>query len=143
MYSLAVIEGCHVFGSGFCHLCSFWKIRLSPTYYGLKHAEHAAAQQIFLGDCWCLALWTYASPPMGGFQGGHGKANLLLGAVPAQCRNAPLVCTFPPIRLVFLWQRNRCVRLPFHGRWGADQDCNHIGTPPPPLVIATPLSKLQ
>ena len=38
-----------------------------------------------------FALWTYAPPVVGDFQGGHGKANLLWGAVRALCRNAPLV----------------------------------------------------
>ena len=36
-----------------------------------------------------FALWMYASPVVGGFQGGNGKANLLLGAVRVLCRNAP------------------------------------------------------
>ena len=31
----------------------------------------------------------YASPVVGGFQDGHRKANLLLCAVPALCRNTP------------------------------------------------------
>ena len=39
-------------GSGFCHLCSFSNIRLPPTY----SLKHAAAQQSFLRDRWCLAL---------------------------------------------------------------------------------------
>ena len=44
-------------------------------------------------DC-CLnllfvALRVYASRVAGGLQGGHGKPNLLLGAVPALCSNAP------------------------------------------------------
>ena len=47
-----------VLGSGFCH---FWKI-LVPLTYGLKHA---AAQQIFLGDRWCLP-----PPPLAG----HSRA---------------------------------------------------------------------
>ena len=56
MILVFIFAGCRemhsfVFGSGFCHLCSFWKIGLPPTY-GLKPA---AAQQIFLGDRWCLA----------------------------------------------------------------------------------------
>ena len=38
---------------------------------------------------------------VGGFQGGHGKANSLLGAVPALCRNAPQIPTsVAPLRSV-------------------------------------------
>ena len=39
-----------VFGCGFCHFCSFWKIWVPPTC-GIKHA---VAQQFFLGDLWCV-----------------------------------------------------------------------------------------
>ena len=35
-----------------------------------------------------VALWTYASPVVGSFQGGDGKANLRLGAGPG-CARAP------------------------------------------------------
>ena len=31
------------------------------------------------------AVWTCVSPVVGGVQGGHGKANLLMGAVPPLC----------------------------------------------------------
>ena len=41
------------FGSGFCHLCSFWKIGLAPTYV-LKHAAACRSTAIFLGDSWYL-----------------------------------------------------------------------------------------
>ena len=37
----------------------------------------------------CFALWTYISPVLGGFQGCHRKANVLLGAVPALCKEHP------------------------------------------------------
>ena len=39
-----------------------------------------------------FAMWTYVSLVMGGFQGGYGKANLLLGAVPA-----PAPAETPPV----------------------------------------------
>ena len=35
--------------------------------------------------------WTYASPSVVIFQGGHGKTTLLLGAVRALCKNTPKV----------------------------------------------------
>ena len=41
-----------------------------------------------------FALWAYTSMVVGGLQGGHTKANLRMGAVPAPCRHAPLVCLY-------------------------------------------------
>ena len=51
------------------------------------HAENAT----LLSKSAVFALRTHASRVVGGLQGGHGKPNLLMGAVPARCRNAPLV----------------------------------------------------
>ena len=52
-----------------------------------------------LSESAVFALWTYAPPVVGGFQGGHEKANLLLGAVRALCRkkNAPKACCTPSL----------------------------------------------
>ena len=38
-----------------------------------------------------FAMWTRASPEVGGFRGGHGKVELLFGAVRALCKNTPWV----------------------------------------------------
>ena len=39
-----------------------------------------------------FAMCAYASPEVGGFQGGHVKVELLFGDVSALCRNAPITC---------------------------------------------------
>ena len=54
-----------VFGSGFCHFCSGWKIWVPPTY-GLKHACRSMPQhsKFFLGTAGaCLEPGTVAHPP--------------------------------------------------------------------------------
>ena len=43
-----------VFGSGFCHLFSFWKIWLPPTY-GLKHASARRSTATFSWEPLVLA----------------------------------------------------------------------------------------
>ena len=40
---------------------------------------------IFLSKPAVFAMWTYAFLVVGGFQGDHGKANLLMGFLPALC----------------------------------------------------------
>ena len=55
------------------------------------HTENARMLSIFyLSLLLVLPVWTCASPVVGGLQGGHGKANLLLGAVRTLCRSPPL-----------------------------------------------------
>ena len=49
------------------------------------HTENAR----LLSESAVLAPWAYAPPVVGGLQGGRRNANLLLGAVPVLCRNAP------------------------------------------------------
>ena len=49
------------------------------------HTENAK----LLSKSAVFALRTYASPVVGGLQGGHGKPDLLMGAVRALCRTAP------------------------------------------------------
>ena len=39
----------------------------------------------------CFAMCTCDSPQVGGFQGGHGKVELLFGVVRAPCTNTPKV----------------------------------------------------
>ena len=55
------------------------------------HAENAR----FLSELAVFVLWTYAALVVGGFQGGHRKANVLLGALPDLCRNVPLEPRLP------------------------------------------------
>ena len=55
-----------------------------------KNSDNQFKQTIFptkMPDC-CLTLLLVVAPlAVGGFRGGHGKANLLLGAVRALCIN--------------------------------------------------------
>ena len=51
------------------------------------HTENAG----LLSKSAVFALRAYASPVVGGLQGGHRKPNLPMGAVHALCRNAPSV----------------------------------------------------
>ena len=44
-----------VFGCGFCHLCSSWKIGLPPTY-SFKHAAACCSTANFYWDRWCLIM---------------------------------------------------------------------------------------
>ena len=55
-----------------------------------KNSDNESKQTMFhtenvrlLSESAVFAPWTYASPVVRGFQGGHRKANLLLGAVHA------------------------------------------------------------
>ena len=54
------------------------------------HTENARLMSKSAG----FALQTYAALVVGGLEGGHGKANLLMGAVPTLYSNAPL-CPVP------------------------------------------------
>ena len=53
----------------------------------LFHPENAR----LLSKSAVFALRTYASLVVGGLQGGHGKPNFLMGAVPVPCSNASQV----------------------------------------------------
>ena len=53
---------------GFVTFVAFGKFWVPPTY-GLKHA---AAQQIFLGDCWCLYITKIAI---------HSEANVIFSGI--------------------------------------------------------------
>ena len=55
----------------------------------LKQTMFHTGNARLLSESAGFALWTDASPVVGGVQGGHGEANLLLGAVPALCSSAP------------------------------------------------------
>ena len=65
-----------------------------------------------------FAMCTCASPEVGGFQGGHGKVELLFGGVRALCRNTPTVWCFPSVH-------ERCgSRMPYAGMQGRLQPVN-------------------
>ena len=55
-----------------------------------------------------FALWTFVSPVVGGFQGGHGKADLLLGALPMLCARC---AETPPMILVTICVRHTALRF--------------------------------
>ena len=78
-----------------------------------------------LSESAVFALWTYASLVVGGFQGGSGKAKLLVGAACALCINNPMEMMLATRR-----------RLPPEVLLGP-QKCWH---PPVPKPGAVPLS---
>ena len=51
-----------------------------------KDSGHELENGRSLSQSAVFALWTYASPVVGGVQGRHRKANGLLGAVPPLCQ---------------------------------------------------------
>ena len=64
------------------------RFSLSPKDYELKQTMFHTENSRLLSESAVFALCTYAHLVVDGFQGGHGKASLLLGAVPAPWRNA-------------------------------------------------------